>query len=63
LRHDKQEVTQRDIQRGIHARNVKELRAPIEILVGRGYLRELEARATGGRPHSPVFRLNPRAKR
>ena len=63
LRHDKHQVTQRDIQRGIHARNVKELRAPIEILVARGYLREVEARATGGRPHSPIFRLNPRTKR
>lgn len=63
LRHDRVQATQRDIQRGVHARSVKELRGPIEILVGRGYLREADARATGGRPHSPMYDINPRAKR
>ncbi|HET7539679.1 MAG TPA: YfjI family protein [Polyangiaceae bacterium] len=63
LRHGEKQVTQRDIQRGVHARSVKELGVAIETLVERGYLRKVETLPTGGRPNSPTYDLNPRAKR
>ena len=65
LRQGDDEVSQRDIHRGVHSqvRRAADLEKPIAILVERGYLRPLDATPTGGRPKSPTYAVNPRAKR
>ncbi len=56
-------VSQRDLHRGLHAERATDLDAPIKLLVERGYLREVPVAASGGRPPSPTYAVNPRAKR
>jgi hypothetical protein len=56
-------VTKRDLHRGLHVEHASDLDAPIAVLVERGYLRETPPRPTGGRPSSPSYDINPRAKR
>ncbi len=56
-------VTKRELHRGLHVEHATDLDAPIAVLVERGYLREVPARPTGGRPASPSYEINPLARR
>jgi replicative DNA helicase len=56
-------VTKRELHRALHVEHATDLDAPIAVLVERGYLREVPAKPTGGRPASPSYEINPLARR